>query len=131
MILRLIIRFVVFAAIYAVIIWLWASGEGGHGAMGILGAGATLAIGAAGAWCIAVAISRLLGPAAARLMAQVLLTLVFFVVFSPVIVWAFWGSTLSDLLQLVPIPMWFSPIVAVAALADGTVGYWLGRGKPI
>ena len=116
---------------YAVIVWLWANNEGGHGAMGILGAGATLAIGAAGAWCIAVAISRLIGTASARLIAHVLLTLAFFVVFSPVIVWAFWGSTLSDLPQLVPIAMWFSPIVAVAALADGTVGYWLGRGKPI
>jgi hypothetical protein len=131
MILRLIIRFVVFAAIYAVIIWLWAIHQGGHGAMGILAAGMSLAFGAIVAWCIAVAISRFVGAASARLMAHVLLTVVLFMMFSPVIILAFLGSKLSDLPEFVLFAAWLSPTVAAAALGDGTIGLWLGRGKAI
>ena len=131
MILRLVIRFVVFAAIYAAIIWLWANHAGGHGAMGILAAGMSLAVGATVAWCIAVAIGRFIGAASTRLMAHVLLTVMLFMMFSPVIILAFWGSKLPDLPELVLFAAWFSPTVAAAALADGTIGLWLGRGKAI
>lgn len=123
----LIARFLLFAAIYLVIILSWAEYEGGHGAMALVAAGILLAGPAAVACSMALTLERWVLPARSllgRIIFHTVTTTTLFLALGSVVLiaaafpMAFDQSTAA-----------FLSIVALAALASGVLGAARNRPK--
>ena len=112
-------RFLMFAAVYAGVTLWWATQEGGHGALGIVGGGVILSGIAAMTLLAASILSRRFGPVGIRLFSHIVsIAIIFFIA----------GSITFRIGGIADAPSAVTPftgIVIVAAIADGLVGAWL------